>query len=700
MVAILTGVLMALSSAPYDQWYLAYVAFVPLFVVTQNLSPLKQGLLFALSCTVIAVNWWHSTIIFSALFFIFIVVVLSFAFFLWGVLSARFRAEATHPLFALFMPALIWVGIERILSSEWVGIPCNIGITQTSQPLLIQSASFFGFYTISFLIVLSNSALALLISSWKKNQFTKLRAVTIATAVFIMAANIGYGYHQLSQPVNLDNPVNVAIIQPVISSQLYNNGWRNPESRTFIRETLNNLTQKALVSKPDILVWPEGGNGYFNLRIKNLRDNLYQLARKNKTDLLISSNDLDEEGRKYNTIFSISSEGRLLGRYNKVNLIPGAEDSYTAGTGFHTIPSSYGEVGPSICYESNFPSPLRKVTNKGAELLVVSTSDAAFKKTSLTINHTRTAVFRAVENNRWVVHASNTGPSVIVSPTGQVVASIGFYQRGYVSGQVAYIQKKSFFTQYGHFIPVLFSVVVLVLLVMLVAKTWKEVTEQRSRTKNSPTEKKETYEQKIKSWISHFFKHYLPFSVFYSLFLVLFMISSIMITYRQAPDPGSVYDALDDFFTPLDERAPDRIGKKFLQVQNNTCGPAVLAYIFSFFGLEVVEADLVPKLAISAKGTSMLELKKLANNSGFIATGVKANYQALMTEPLPVIAYINDSHYVVVNKITPQSVYLFDPSLGHIQVRREIFEQVWNGYLLLVRMQAIKKSLPDVISVQ
>ncbi len=92
----------------------------------------------------------------------------------------------------------------------------------------------------------------------------------------------------------------------------------------------------------------------------------------------------------------------------------------------------------------------------------------------------------------------------------------------------------------------------------------------------------------------------------------------------------------------------------------------------------------------------MLDLKKLAIKRGFQATGVKANYQALMDEPLPVIAYINNSHYVVVNKITSQSVYVFDPSLGHVQISRELFDRVWNGYLLLVRMQAIQKSLSSL----
>ncbi|VAW98374.1 hypothetical protein MNBD_GAMMA22-2472 [hydrothermal vent metagenome] len=691
LVAIVSGLLMALSSAPFDQWYLSYIAFVPLFLVTQQASPHKQGLAFALACTVIAANWWHSSIIFSSLFFILILFILGFAFYLWALLSARFRTEQSHPLCTLFMPAIIWVGIERILSSELVGIPCNIGITQTSQTVFIQSANLFGIYTTSFLLILSNTAIALLISMFLNKtikiniQQHKKNIVALSSVAFIMFANLSYGYNQTQQINDVSNGINVVLIQPIISSNLYANSWRNPESRSFVRNTLNELTNAALKEKPDLLVWPEGGNGFFNMRIKKLRDKLYNLARDNNTDLLISSNDLDTEGRKYNSIFSISKQGKLLDRYNKVMLIPGAEDSYTAGTEFHPISSSFGKIGPSICYESNFPSPLRKQASKGAELLVVSTSDAPFKKTSLTINHTRTAIFRAIENNRWVVHASNTGPSVIVSPTGIVTAETQFYQRGYISGKVQYIKEKSFFTTFGYLIPMLLSAIVLLLILIAVSSLIKIRKEF----------KKMIMKFNGKEISKRFITRYVPLTFLHGVFLSILILSSIVIVSRMVPDSktSTVADVVNDFFEPLDKRAPDKVADNFLQASSNTCGPAVLAYLFSFYGHEVLESNLVPSMVISQKGTTMLELKNTAIKHGFKAKGVRESYGALMNEPLPVIAYINDSHYVVVNKITSSTVYLFDPLLGHVKVARDVFESEWKGYILLVNMKEIDKTI-------
>jgi len=697
LLAVLSGLLMVLSSAPYDQWYLSYVAYVPLFLAARNTGSVERGMLFALACTLIAANWWHSTIIYSFLFFLLICGVLCLAFFIWGVLSSRYSDFEGAPVRAVVMPAILWVGIERILSSEWVGIPCNIGISQYGQPVLIQTASLFGIYTTSLFIVLVNSFLAFVVDrilAWKGQGWRPATGHRLATALSmsLIIANISYGAYRLESPPAEGARVKVAVVQPVISTDMYLNGWRDPDTRSFIRQTLDALTAEAASRQPDMLFWPEGGNGYFNMRIAELRDGLYATALKHDMDMLISSNDLDEDGRKFNAIFSISREGRLLGRYNKVQLIPGAEDAYTPGSGYHTVPSSYGPVGPAICYESNFPAPLREVSGKGAELLFVSTSDASFKKTALSINHTRTAIFRAVENNRWVIHASNTGPSVVVSPRGLVVAEKPFYQRGVIDAEAAFVSQKSIFTRFGYLLPELFAVVTILLSAVCVRDAlpkWRLVM--------SGVGSRLSKESELQSLLSGggrvVIRKYLPLTVAYMAAVAVMVMSSIMLVYARTEPGRPIHEALREFVEPLDTLRPDKVTQKFLQAKSNTCGPAVLAYVFSFFGKEVLEQDVVGQVVMTEAGTSMLELKKAATNNGFRAKGMMENYPALLEEPMPVIAYINDDHYVVVNKVTPYDVYLFDPAIGHVLVPRSIFEQAWNGYLLIIRMGPIEESL-------
>ncbi len=694
--ALLSGLLTVLSSTPYDLWYLAYVAYVPLFVACRDESPVRQGLAYALCCSLIAFNWWHSTIIFSVAFVIIIASILCFSFFVWGYLCANSRLVKSHPIAQLLMPAVIWVGIERILSSEIVGIPCNIGISQWGQPLLIQSASLFGIYATSFLLVLTNTTIAMLIIAISKQYYRQPRySYALLLGFGIFTANLILGYSMMHEESSPAKPINVSVIQPVIATDMYLNSWRSPDTRHYVKQVINDLTLQAMESKPDMLVWPEGGNGYFNLRIAELRDFLYGLAKKYNVDLLISSNDVDTSGKKYNSIFSISGQGKLLGRYDKVWLVPGPEDAYTAGKGFHPVMSSFGEVGPSICYESNFPSPLRQATANGAELLFVSTSDAAFKKTALTLNHTRTAVFRAVENNRWVIHASNTGPSVIVSPLGNIRSQTTMYQREYITGQVEMISTKSIFTRYGYWLPVVFSLYVIFLILVTIYTLRSMPVKIASSVARWFAEEEGEAESTIRIFMSKLVTRYLPASLLlFSLILALVSTSVVIVFKRVSPDEPAI-NAYREFVTPLDTFVKDTISDKFLQAKINTCGPAVLAYIATFFGKEITEDNVVKRVNLTEEGTSMLSLRDAARTYGFDAEGVKVGFGVLLNEPLPAIAYINDSHYVVVNEVNKSSVYVFDPAIGHVKLARDTFERAWKGYLLRIRVRDIKPSLDN-----
>ena len=72
----------------------------------------------------------------------------------------------------IFKPAIIWTGLEWM--SEWMlsGFPwTSIGYTQWPNLPLIQIASIFGVHGVSFILLLFNSLMAvLIISKWKQFQ--------------------------------------------------------------------------------------------------------------------------------------------------------------------------------------------------------------------------------------------------------------------------------------------------------------------------------------------------------------------------------------------------------------------------------------------------------------------------------------------------------------------------------------------------
>jgi apolipoprotein N-acyltransferase len=77
-------------------------------------------------------------------------------------------------------------------------------------------------------------------------------------------------------------------------------------------------------------------------------------------------------------------------------------------------------IGTPICFESTFSQVVSKFVRQGARLICVITNDAWFDGTAGPAQHAAMAVFRAIENRRWVIQAANTGVTEIITPQGHL----------------------------------------------------------------------------------------------------------------------------------------------------------------------------------------------------------------------------------------------------------------------------------------
>jgi hypothetical protein len=262
-------------------------------------------------------------------------------------------------------------------------------------------------------------------------------------------------------------------------------------------------------------------------------------------------------------------------------------------------------------------------------------------------------------------------------------------------GEVVPLKDLTFFTRIGFIFPVSFAFFVLIFSSYSLYGYLKEKFQRRDARITVKLKKKQDSQPKpfnFRAVIDHAKTGFIFFLTHLCLIVLITVISIYFVKVSTGAEPGYV-DTLRDFLTPAEQIQADRVTEKFLQAKKNTCGPAVLAYILSFLGRETLEKDLIDQVHLVDKGTSMLDLKKAVLRQGFDASGVKENYAALMQEVLPVIAYINDNHYVVVNDVQANELMLFDPAIGHISVPRRVFEKIWNGYLLLIRVKPIPQAI-------
>jgi apolipoprotein N-acyltransferase len=105
--------------------------------------------------------------------------------------------------------------------------------------------------------------------------------------------------------------------------------------------------------------------------------------------------------------------------------------------------------GSPICYEIIFPDLVRRFVKKGAAFLVTITNDGWYGKSSAPYQHFAQAIFRAVENRRYVLRAATTGISGIIDPYGRVVKKTEIGIRTLESGTITPNRSRTFYARYG-----------------------------------------------------------------------------------------------------------------------------------------------------------------------------------------------------------------------------------------------------------
>ena len=116
---------------------------------------------------------------------------------------------------------------------------------------------------------------------------------------------------------------------------------------------------------------------------------------------------------------------------------------------------------------------------------------------------------------------------------------------------------------------------------------------------------------------------------------------------------------------------------KLRQYDSQDCGPAciqIIAYLYN----KDIELEQIRKLCdFSAQGTSIYDLSKAAEAFEFNTIITHIPFKALYEAPLPAIVWWNQNHFIVVERVKRDKVYVIDPSAGRLRYTRQQFEEKW-----------------------
>ncbi|MDQ6809197.1 MAG: apolipoprotein N-acyltransferase [Verrucomicrobiota bacterium] len=473
LAAVCTGLLCGGCFAPFNQWWLCWIALTPLLSAVwfsgQNSRRrgLRDFLLGYVSGVIFfwTVFFWLRTVTVPGWFMVGLYLGLYFGFWSWiaGRLRPTISATApttpgggpnesflsrspwlrsSHNLLLAFVLACAWVTQEALRSVIFSGWGWNtLGSALHGQWALIQITELTGVPGLSFLTAFANViAIATVRRFILEAQVHKMRAhfdltLTMSAIVGVMA----YGIHAL-QVHRPSKPLRVALVQANIPRE----HKFSPEFAHTIFEQFQRLSSPAVEStpRPDIVIWPESSMPGPVLGDQASYDFVMNFSSNAKTDLLLGTIDFDDTGAVYNAAILVSEGGKRTQLYRKMHLVPFGE--YIPGRHFvpllaqivgNQVPDDFAfgkehtvfsltnggtKIAPLICFEDTIGELTRQFVRRGAVLLANVTNDGWFLRSAGSQQHIANAVFRCVETRRPMVCAANTGVTCFINEFGRI----------------------------------------------------------------------------------------------------------------------------------------------------------------------------------------------------------------------------------------------------------------------------------------
>ncbi|MGH8517962.1 MAG: apolipoprotein N-acyltransferase, partial [Panacagrimonas sp.] len=337
-----------------------------------------------------------------------------------------------------FVPAA-WLLAELLRGWVYTGFPwLSLGYIALDTPAE-RFAPLIGTHGLSFVFALS--AYALLRSAWARGA---------ARPIAMIAALLPLSGALMPSPERWTHDAAPSLRVAVVQGNV-------PQDEKWERgrgaEIMQRYRAMTLAANADLVAWPEVVP---NRPLDQVEDYFAELdQRMREKDAALLSGVLirgPREGEIYNSILAL---GSAKGRYDKQHLVPFGEyfpipdwlgpvmdvlgtpySDFSRGSSQHDAISAHGQqLGISICFEDVFGSEFAREA-RAASLLVNATNDAWFAGSSAPHQHLGIARFRALENGRWLVRATNTGISALIGPDGRVAVRSRQYATELMTGEV------------------------------------------------------------------------------------------------------------------------------------------------------------------------------------------------------------------------------------------------------------------------
>ncbi|MEG5058803.1 apolipoprotein N-acyltransferase [Microcoleus sp. A2-C5] len=515
-IALFSGISMALTTAPFNAWPLAWIALVPLWVmvvsyqrpiITEKKQKFLPSFLFLLPSsffllpvlwgigyhglalswimgihpmTWLGVPWWPSLAIalfcwtFITLWGAALVTVWAWLFAIvipkisgtgiFPVISPKISGTGILPITRVLIGTALWCALESIWSTGslwWT----SLSYTQSPHNLpILHLGQLSGPATVTAAIVAVNGLIAeaFIEGRRKKEEGRSKReeargkkqegkrekeeargknwiAYILPAGLFLVLHIVGWSLYNRPLIQEAGTALKIGIIQGNIPNEIKfdSGGWRRAlEGYTAGYKELADRNVDAVLIPETALpfIWT---NEYQRSTLS-----FYQAILERGVVAWVGGFGQEENGLT-NSLLAIDKTGAIVGRYDKLKLVPLGEyipfyeilggiinrlspldARLIPGNSKQLFDTPFGRAIVGICYDSAFAENFRYQAAQRGEFMITASNNAHYKPPMLAQHHALD-VMRAIETDRWAVIATNTGYSAFVNPHGETVWKSG-----------------------------------------------------------------------------------------------------------------------------------------------------------------------------------------------------------------------------------------------------------------------------------
>lgn len=500
ILTAVSAVLLVLAFPPFELWFTAWLALVPLLFAIEREKCVKRsfvlGWLFG-NIFFYGTCWWltFAPITYAgfpaplAYFLLFCVTSVAALFPALFAAITSFLLRRFGTIGFLTVP-FVWVFTE--FSRYWVtGNNWNaLGYSQAFNASVRFFPGFGGLYLADFAVCFASAACIFpsaafrngLISSSGRRIFTTCVGVAYSVWFVVLAFETSVTMPFPSADlIGDESPFLIAVQPNVPMSALSPEKWQGLRRR-HIQLAESQLAKVKAISRLSNLerqsttvVFPESPMNFMYEDDPETKEFINGFAKRNNVSVLFNSAEPDaSNGKFFNSAVMVGPDGKEVAQYDKIyllpfgeavpfpleGLLPGFVGNFSYGREYDLLPLGDAKAGVMICFESHFGQLSREYVRNGADAIIEMTNDGYLGPTPVLRQHLANAVFRAVETNRPVLRVTNVGITAYVNERGEVLDAAEPYTEATRVWSVAKSDgSQTFYVKYGDWFAWLSSIV-------------------------------------------------------------------------------------------------------------------------------------------------------------------------------------------------------------------------------------------------